>query len=90
MRISRANDLGLLVRDIRLSKGLSQADLAARASVSRRWLAAFEQGKATVELGLALRTLDALDLAFDVQPRSAVAPNVDLDRILGDPRDQAV
>jgi hypothetical protein len=31
-----------------------------------RWLKAFEAGKSTVEIGLVLRTLGALDLALTV------------------------
>ena len=70
--------------------GLSQAQLAERIGVSRKWVSEFERGKATAELGLVLRLLESLDLQLKVTPigRSdraladvASAP-VDLDALL--------
>ncbi len=66
--------------------GLSQAELAQRAGVSRKWVYEFEAGKQHAELGYFLRVLDALDLQLDVSPRSNLpasqASAVDLDAIL--------
>jgi len=50
------------VRGRRIDLGMSQDDLAVRAGVSRRWLSSFEAGKGSVELGMVLRVLAALDL----------------------------
>lgn len=69
MRIGSARDLGLFVRESRRDLGMSQAELARAAEVSRRWLAALEAGKATTEFGLVRRTLHALGLVLDVSPR---------------------
>ena len=75
--------------------GLSQAQLAERIGVSRKWVSEFERGKATAELGLVLRLLESLDLQLKVTPigRSdraladvASAP-VDLDALLEEYRD---
>lgn len=68
MRIANPEDLGLFIRDYRRSKKISQSGLAELAGVSRRWLAGLESGKATVEVGLVIKTLHALDLILDVQP----------------------
>jgi HTH-type transcriptional regulator / antitoxin HipB len=54
------------VRGRRLSLGLSQAQLADRARVSRQWISEFEAGKPTAELGLVLRLIDALGLCLNL------------------------
>ncbi len=66
MQIDSIHDLASAARGRRLDLGLSQADLAVRAGVSRQWLNAFEGGKPTAELGLAMRLLDALGLRLEV------------------------
>ncbi len=82
MRIRKASDLGAMVRDRRGAVGMTQTALADRAGVSRRWLAALEAGKTTAEIGLVLRTLDALGLAVTVDPAGETPGGVDLDQIL--------
>ncbi|WP_435113407.1 helix-turn-helix domain-containing protein [Nocardiopsis synnemataformans] len=62
--------LGGLVRDTRLSKGLSQAALAARANVARSWLARVEAGHRGAELEPLLRLLAALDLTLTLRPNA--------------------
>lgn len=66
--------------------GLSQAELARRVGVSRKWLSEFERGKASAELGLVLRVLDGLGLTLTIgrsevgdEPEQAA---VDLDSLL--------
>ena len=81
MRIQTASDLGALARDRRSAHGLTQQALALRAGVSVRWLKAFEAGKSTVEIGLVLRTLGALDLALSVID-APVPSGVDLEDVL--------
>jgi len=80
MRLSSAQDLGRYVRDRRRAAGLSQADLAARATVSRRWLSDLELGKPTVELGLVFKVTSALGLYVDRRPEPE--PEIDLDAYL--------
>lgn len=58
--------LGSIVRDARLVAGLSQTALGARIGASRFWIAEFEQGKTTAELGLALKAVQALGLTVRV------------------------
>jgi HTH-type transcriptional regulator / antitoxin HipB len=87
MDVSSLRDLAALARGRRRELGLSQADVAVRARVSRQWVNAFESGKATAEIGLVIRLLDALDLRLTVAeaatPPSAPGPApVDLDALL--------
>ena len=77
--------------------GLSQAQLAERAGVSRKWLSEFERGKATAELGLVLRLLESLGLRVTIElaaqgdrPHATgrvTNPPVDLDALLEEYRD---
>lgn len=65
MRIKTAETLGELVRDQRKQRGWSQGRLAEAVGVSRLWVGQFENGKETVELGLVLKVLRALDLSLE-------------------------
>jgi putative transcriptional regulator len=66
MRIKTAENLGQLVQDQRKQRGWSQSLLAEKVGVSRLWVSQFENGKETVEFGLVLKTIRALDLLLDV------------------------
>jgi HTH-type transcriptional regulator / antitoxin HipB len=86
--IHSIRDLATAVHGRRVDLGLSQADLAARAGVSRKWIYEFEGGKPAAELGLMLRVLDALDLNLELagtgdEARGAGArARIDLDRLI--------
>lgn len=57
--------LGDAIRRLRLTRELTQAELAVRADVSRQWVVAVEQGRTEgLELGRVLRLLDALDASL--------------------------
>lgn len=91
MDVTSLRDLAAIARGRRRDLGLSQAELAARARVSRQWVSTFESAKATAEIGLVIRLLDALDLRLAVAEAGApVAPRgaapVDLDALLEDQR----
>lgn len=66
-----AATVGALVRDARTAAGLSQSELGKRIGASRFWVAQFEKGKPSAELGLALKALHALGLDVRVEPREA-------------------
>lgn len=87
MKITSVKDLAAMVRGRRISLGLSQADLAVRAGVSRPWLSKVETGKPTAELGLVIRLLDALGLSMhlgmaDTGAGDRASAAVDLDALL--------
>lgn len=65
MRIKTISTLGELVRDQRKQRGWSQSLLAEKVGVSRLWVGQFENGKESVELGLVLKALRALDLSLE-------------------------
>jgi len=83
-------DLAATARGRRLDLGLSQAQVAKRVGVSRKWIVEFEAGKPSAELGLALRVLDELGLALDVSTQIAAPASsgdtVDLDAVLEEHR----
>lgn len=92
--ITSIRDAAAAVRGRRVSLGLSQSELAARAHVSRQWISEFEAGKPTAELGLVLRLLDALGFGVSLElddddpssRRSPPATTVDLDELLDEYR----
>ena len=57
MFVRSARTLGMLLREQRRRQGLTQAQLARRAGVSRQWLNGVEGGREGAELGRVLRTL---------------------------------
>ena len=64
--------LGMEIRRLRQSAGLTQAELAQRAGVSRRWLSHVERGHPHGELAHLFAVLRALGLAlrFEAAPDS--------------------
>jgi y4mF family transcriptional regulator len=91
MQILSIHDLAAAVRGRRKDLRLSQAELARRAGVSRKWVYEFEAGKSTAEFGLLLRILDELGLTLELGPRSgsadpARADAIDLDALIDELR----
>lgn len=70
MTVRSIRDLAAAVRGRRKDLGISQAELARRAGVSRKWIYEFEAGKPTAEFGLLLRVLDELGLELELGARS--------------------
>ena len=76
------------VRGRRQELGWSQAELARRLRVSRRWVSDFETGTRETSLSAALRALDILDLPIEFvdRPRQTQEPeasdSIDLDHLL--------
>ena len=93
MKINSVGDLAAAVRGRRTSLGLSQADLATRAGVSRPWLSEVEAGKPTAEFGLVMRRLDTLGLSLELNESGGRGENpttgyVDLDALLEEYRNR--
>lgn len=80
--VHRPDDLGPLLRDVRLELGVTQSALAAKAKVGRQWLNAFELGdKWTAPLDLVYRVLSALEVTVEMVPEPAPHPDADDDLI---------
>lgn len=69
MIVRTPTDVGALIRQRRRALQLDQRSLAERVGVSRQWLIDVERGKPRAELGLILRTLDALGVRLQVGER---------------------
>ena len=82
MRLRTIADIATTIRARRIDVGLSQSSLAAIAGVSRKWLVDLEAGKASVEVGLLLRVLDALDMSLAVADARPSTSDEDLDALL--------
>jgi HTH-type transcriptional regulator / antitoxin HipB len=87
MRIKTARELGTLVRQTRRERGLTQAQLAKEAGVSRQWLIEFEHGLDHAGLDHVLRVIAAVGLNLHaIDPRIPGAPvlrrPIDLDQVL--------
>lgn len=89
MQVRTAKDIGAFIRDQRKKQKLDQADLAEKVGVNRRWVLEVERGKPRAEIGLVLKTLDALGLTLSIDgeptPRSGgtneIEP-VDIDAVV--------
>jgi y4mF family transcriptional regulator len=87
MRIRTPVDLGALIRDRRIKLGLDQRSLAKRVGVSRQWIVEVEKGKARAEIGLLLRTINALGILLAAEKETPEkkrdgSPTVDIDSIV--------
>ena len=70
-------DFGHFIRAERHRQGFTQAELAARLGVSRKWLSEAENGKPTIEVGLAMAALRELGHMLRAAPRPE--PEFDID-----------
>jgi HTH-type transcriptional regulator / antitoxin HipB len=87
MRIRTPIDLGALIRDRRKQLQLDQKSLAAKVGVSRQWIVEIEKGKPGAEIGLVLRTIEALEINLEVDETKKVTaqtspPPVNIDSIV--------
>ncbi|WP_313623507.1 helix-turn-helix transcriptional regulator [Achromobacter sp.] len=67
-------ELGELVRAVRRSQGLLQADLAGLSGTGNRFVVDLERGKPTLQLQKVLDMLDLLGLEVQVVPKPARLP----------------
>jgi transcriptional regulator with XRE-family HTH domain len=67
------NDLRQVVISLREQAGLSQAELAARAGLSRKWVNEFERGNPNARVGAVLDVLRALGYGLE-EVRTDVRP----------------
>lgn len=57
--------IGMRIRDARMKKKMSQADLAAKANISLPQISAIELGKTNMRLGTFIRMIEALQVSAD-------------------------
>ena len=69
-KVTSPQELGALVRAVRLEAGLDQATAAGLAGVGTRFLGDVERGKPTLRLGLVLQVLQRLGLELTVTRRA--------------------
>jgi HTH-type transcriptional regulator/antitoxin HipB len=67
MVIRTPADLGAMIRSARKRLDMDQTDLARKVGVSRWWLVEIEKGKPRAEIGLILRTLNALQISLGAE-----------------------
>jgi HTH-type transcriptional regulator / antitoxin HipB len=87
MRIRTPADIGTLIRNARKKLQLDQSTLADKIGVSRLWVVEIEKGKPRAEIGLVLRTFDALHITLDATtsqtpPSRASQDSIDIDNIV--------
>lgn len=64
--LNRPRDVGAALAALRRSVGMTQGELAERASVTRKWVSQMENGKATAQVGVLCRVLSALDARLEI------------------------
>ena len=82
MIIRTTTDVGILIREARTRKGMTQADLSRLTHTTIKWISHIENGKPTAEIGLVLQALTALGVTMDFQFPPATAdrqPGTDRD-----------
>jgi len=77
MQARTPEDLGSLVREHRLARAMTQAQLAQAIGTSRQWVVDLERGKPTLALGLVLRAVTAVGLSLRVETGSSSAAPLD-------------
>lgn len=91
MRIRTTGDLATVSRGRRLDLGWTQAEVARRVGVSRKWVSDFERGRTSADLSTVLRLLEILDLWLEAGTAAGAGPptppsidhnTVDLDDVL--------
>lgn len=65
MRIRTARDIGILIREARKRRGLSQAALAKLINTTQTWVSWIENGKPTAEIGSVLLALTTLGVEMN-------------------------
>jgi len=64
--LNRPRDVGAALAALRRSMGMTQGELAERASVTRKWISQMENGKATAQIGVLCRVLGVLHARLEI------------------------
>ena len=63
--LSSAADIGARIREVRLTQGMSQAELAEKSNISLPHISEIELGKADIRLQGFIRVIEALQVSAD-------------------------
>jgi HTH-type transcriptional regulator / antitoxin HipB len=74
MKITRAEDIGRIIRQKRKDDGLTLEESAAVCGVSYAFLSALENGKETVRLNKVLQVVKCLGIELEASLRSWASP----------------
>ena len=74
--ITRPSEVGAALQGLRRSLGVTQAELAGRARVTRKWISEMENGKATAEVGVLCRVLAALEARVEIVHAPSQRPSL--------------
>ena len=79
MRIRTTRDIGILIREARRRRGLSQVALAKMINSTLTWVSWIENGKSIAEIGIVLLSLVTLgvELNFDLPSSTSIMPTDD-------------
>lgn len=80
--VQTPRDLGLLIRQHRNARGLTQTQLAKALGASQKWVSDIELGKERAQIGAVLRALAYLGVVLIAQPRDPTSDSSELDDIL--------
>lgn len=79
MKIRTARDIGILIKEARTRRGLSQAALAKMINTTQTWVSWIENGKPSAEIGNVLLALTTLGVDLDFQIPSVPTSAADHD-----------
>jgi len=68
-QVTDAKSLGILIKQVRKSQGLTQEQLAAACGLGRRFVVELERGKATAHIGKVMQILTALGVSLHFADR---------------------
>ncbi|MEM8988445.1 MAG: helix-turn-helix domain-containing protein [Pseudomonadota bacterium] len=92
LKIKNARDLGLAIKERRIAAGLDQGALAVKIGVSRLWVNEIEKGKPRAAVGLVLKALNVLDIAFQIDDGEAHSSDaidmIDLDAVVDSAKEE--
>ena len=82
-KVHTTNELGSLLRTLRVQQGMTQRDLAVVSGIGRQRISEVESGKGGLRVASFIALLDALDADLVVNEREQKDGHINLDDLLG-------
>jgi HTH-type transcriptional regulator/antitoxin HipB len=76
MRIKTSRDIGILIKEARNRRGLSQAALAKMINTTQTWVSWIENGKPSAEIGNVLLVLTTLGVEMNFELPTSSSPTL--------------